>query len=308
VAFRSASARPPSLIAASGDAAVETVRGVRELRPGLPAIVVAGDSEVPRLLAAFADEPVVLLRSPVDPGELALAIHALLEAPASPRTTDEDEEATGAALLSSKGSGEPRSYAHLAGLLPRALERTIDFDVAAAVIARPGAEPLVDVHVTSQCDDQTLQLVHDRALALFRLIVGGAHPQEEVAKATAPCSLRSSLHVPLATEGRVVGLTYLASFRENAFSATEERVLAALAAHASGAYRRLEASLRRLRLTPRQAQVLALIASGLSDKEVASRLGLAHRTVRTHLDRLLREHGLHSRTEAVAAWLRGKQD
>ena len=71
--------------------------------------------------------------------------------------------------------------------------------------------------------------------------------------------------------------------------------------------RRLEASVSRLRLTPRQSQVLALIASGLSDKEVAERLGLAHRTVRTHVDRLLREHGLRSRTEAVAAWLRGQQ-
>jgi len=40
---------------------------------------------------------------------------------------------------------------------------------------------------------------------------------------------------------------------------------------------------------------------------VASRLGLAHRTVRTHVDRMLREHGLRSRTEAVAAWLRGQQ-
>ena len=54
--------------------------------------------------------------------------------------------------------------------------------------------------------------------------------------------------------------------------------------------------------------MLALIASGLSDNEVAMRLGLAHRTVRTHLDRLLREHGLRSRTEAVAAWLRGQQE
>jgi len=106
----------------------------------------------------------------------------------------------------------------------------------------------------------------------------------------------------------VVGLTYLASFRPDAFSPEDAGVLTDLAAHASGAYRRLEASVHRLRLTPRQSQVLALIASGLSDNEVAMRLGLAHRTVRTHLDRLLREHGLRSRTEAVAAWLRGQQD
>ena len=105
----------------------------------------------------------------------------------------------------------------------------------------------------------------------------------------------------------MVGLTYLGSLREGAFTDDDARVLASMATHASGAYRRLEASLHQLRLSPRQSQVLALIASGLSDKEVASRLGLAHRTVRTHVDRMLREHGLRSRTEAVAAWLRGQQ-
>jgi DNA-binding NarL/FixJ family response regulator len=114
------------------------------------------------------------------------------------------------------------------------------------------------------------------------------------------------VHVPLATQGRVVGLTYLASFKPDAFSADHRRVLDALATYASAGYRNVESSLSRLRLTPRQSQVLALVASGLSDKEIGERLGLAHRTVRTHLDRLLREHGFRSRTEAVAAWLRGQ--
>src|SRR2546422_762653 len=130
-------------------------------------------------------------------------------------------------------------------------------------------------------------------------IARGVRPPQSAHGPTGP--------VPLGSEGGVVGLTYLASFRAGAFSQDDERVLAELASHASGAYRRLESSVHRLRLSPRQSQVLALIASGLSDKEVASRLGLAHRTVRTHIDRMLREHGLRSRTEAVAAWLRGQQ-
>ena len=57
-------------------------------------------------------------------------------------------------------------------------------------------------------------------------------------------------------------------------------------------------------VTRRQAQILDLVASGLSDKEIALRLGLSPRTVQTHLDRLFLEHGLHKRTAAVAAWLR----
>jgi DNA-binding NarL/FixJ family response regulator len=176
------------------------------------------------------------------------------------------------------------------------------------VIARPGTDPVVDVHAaTSECSDQTLELVRQRALALFKLIAGGVRSEGDFLGQAGQLPLRSSMYFPLASEGGVVGLTYLASFRESAFSPEDERVLAELASHASGAYRRLESSVHRLRLSPRQSQVLALIASGLSDKEVASRLGVAHRTVRTHVDRLLREHGLRSRTEAVAAWLRGQQ-
>ena len=58
------------------------------------------------------------------------------------------------------------------------------------------------------------------------------------------------------------------------------------------------------RVTRRQAQILDLVASGLSDKEIASRLGLSPRTVQSHLDRLFLQHGFHKRTAAVAAWLR----
>jgi DNA-binding CsgD family transcriptional regulator len=58
-----------------------------------------------------------------------------------------------------------------------------------------------------------------------------------------------------------------------------------------------------MHITPRQAQILLLIAEGLSDKEIAHRLGVSPRTVQTHLGRLFREHGLHSRASAVASWL-----
>src|SRR6185295_5057232 len=114
------------------------------------------------------------------------------------------------------------------------------------------------------------------ALALYRIVRGGAHADEQALERP-DTHLQSSMYVPLCSEGRVIGLTYLAAFRPDAFSPEDERVLSELASHASGAYRRLEGAVHRLRLSPRQSQVLALIASGLSDKEVASRLGLAHR-------------------------------
>ncbi|TMA17524.1 MAG: hypothetical protein E6J84_07545 [Deltaproteobacteria bacterium] len=217
------------------------------------------------------------------------------------------------ARVAARIAGDPRCggrgrLAHRAGLLPRALERTIAFDVGASVIAKPGSDAIVDAYAPSGCAAETVEWVRRRALELYEIVRGGA--REEVQRAAGqetPPPVRSCLYSPLATGGVVVGLTYLGSLREGAFTDDDARVLASLATHASGAYRRLEGSLHQLRLSPRQSQVLALIASGLSDKEVASRLGLAHRTVRTHVDRMLREHGLRSRTEAVAAWLRGQQ-
>jgi len=59
-----------------------------------------------------------------------------------------------------------------------------------------------------------------------------------------------------------------------------------------------------MHVTPRQAEILRLIASGLSDKQIASQLGLSPRTIQSHLDRLFLQHGLHKRAAVVAAWLR----
>lgn len=56
------------------------------------------------------------------------------------------------------------------------------------------------------------------------------------------------------------------------------------------------------RVTPREWQILALLAQGYRSKEVATRLGVSRRTVQTHLERLFERHGIHSRAEAVCLW------
>jgi DNA-binding CsgD family transcriptional regulator len=58
-----------------------------------------------------------------------------------------------------------------------------------------------------------------------------------------------------------------------------------------------------MRFTPREHEILRLIAADQSDKEVARALRMSHHTLRTHLSRLYRRHGVHSRAAAVAAWL-----
>jgi len=74
------------------------------------------------------------------------------------------------------------------------------------------------------------------AVALYRR-VAGRRPKSSTADegGVAASTLRSSMYFPLATEGAVVGLTYLAAFRPDAFSPADEQVLAALARNASGA-------------------------------------------------------------------------
>ena len=55
-------------------------------------------------------------------------------------------------------------------------------------------------------------------------------------------------------------------------------------------------------LTPRQAEVLYLVAMGCANGEIAGRLGLAEQTVRNHLWAIYAALGVRGRIEAVRAW------
>jgi PAS domain S-box-containing protein len=57
-------------------------------------------------------------------------------------------------------------------------------------------------------------------------------------------------------------------------------------------------------LTPRQQEVLRLLAEGLETPAIARRLGVAEETARNHIRALLRSTGAHSRLEVVLLGLK----
>ena len=59
-------------------------------------------------------------------------------------------------------------------------------------------------------------------------------------------------------------------------------------------------------LTPREKQILRLVAQGLSNRETARRLGLAEATVKVYVQRIFKKTGVNNRT-ALAVLVAGKR-
>jgi len=57
-------------------------------------------------------------------------------------------------------------------------------------------------------------------------------------------------------------------------------------------------------LTPREGEVLRLLADGLPNKEIALKLGISEHTIKFHISSILGKLGVASRTEAVTRGLR----
>ena len=60
-----------------------------------------------------------------------------------------------------------------------------------------------------------------------------------------------------------------------------------------------QAAVEALGITPRELEILELIASGLSTREIAERIFVSENTVKTHSSRLFEKLGAKRRTQAV---------
>ncbi|HYH82004.1 MAG TPA: response regulator transcription factor [Longimicrobium sp.] len=59
-------------------------------------------------------------------------------------------------------------------------------------------------------------------------------------------------------------------------------------------------ALEAVRMTPREREVVELISEGLSNKEIASRLGVATHTVKSHVRNVMEKLALHTRLQIAA--------
>ena len=91
------------------------------------------------------------------------------------------------------------------------------------------------------------------------------------------------------------------------FSERDRTVLTLLRPHLYQAYLDVERRRRPVpRLTPRQKDLLCLLAAGHTNTQIARRLGISEGTVRTHLENIYKRLQVSSRTAAVARAFPGR--
>jgi DNA-binding NarL/FixJ family response regulator len=118
-----------------------------------------------------------------------------------------------------------------------------------------------------------LALAHTRGAAADAMAKGA---RGALLRSAAPRRIRAALHA--VADGLVV---------------VDDDVADAVMPHARAAVELIEP------LTARELEVVHLLAAGLTNKEIASRLGISDHTVKFHVNGILGKLGADSRTEAV---------
>jgi ATP/maltotriose-dependent transcriptional regulator MalT len=80
---------------------------------------------------------------------------------------------------------------------------------------------------------------------------------------------------------------------------TETVVIREVAVPAPANFVRDQAKLASLGITPRELEILELIAEGLSNREIAARVSVSENTVKTHSSRVFDKLDAQRRTQAV---------
>jgi len=102
------------------------------------------------------------------------------------------------------------------------------------------------------------------------------------------------------------GATFTATWAEGRAMTLEQAIEYALSSpdgdrHKPTAARDVDAANRPAPLAPREREVAALVAQGLTNHEIASRLAITQRTAETHVQHILNKLGFDSRSQ-IAVW------
>jgi DNA-binding NarL/FixJ family response regulator len=178
-------------------------------------------------------------------------------------------------------------------------------------LARLVSTPHTDVVVAA------LDRGDERAVALFALAAEGGGPavvaivdeedpvwtREAVRAGVSAVLPRDASPAELQAAVVAAGSGLVVLRREDLARGADARVTAAGAGPAAVRARE-RASAQRTALTPRELEVLRLLAEGFGNKAIAARLAVTERTIKFHVGAILDKLGVASRTEAVTVGLR----
>ncbi len=268
-----------------GMAGLELAAQARRLRPDLPVILLTAYTDPEDLIEAINEGTLYrYVQKPWDARDLAATVHHALEERALRRERDSLQsrmqrrlDALSVLYEVSAEAADFGSYREIGSLITRALHRIVSFDVGASLIVVKGDAPgtVMHLHCETPCDEATLLAVRDRCVELWSALTGGNLGERELVVdvsgerlppgAAAPAhSGRSTTHIPLVIDGRVVGVIYLVALRDAAFSPDDEKLLYILANQTSAAVRRLATRLLEER------QKLRLMVESMADGVIMS--------------------------------------
>ena len=116
--------------------------------------------------------------------------------------------------------------------------------------------------------------------------------------------LRATVAIPAVTREAVLGVVELYSASNGALSERAMNVLSAAGLVLGAALARRRGELMLPPLTPRELDVLTLVAKGLTRPKIADQLSISSATVKTHLGHIYNKLGVVNRPAAVAHALR----
>ncbi len=133
------------------------------------------------------------------------------------------------------------------------------------------------------------------------ILIVTMHASEQIAQEAFDAGANG--YVLKAEAGRALTDAIRAIVTGGEFISDRIRIAATTASAGEPAHsRRAEAAL----LTPREREVLQLLAEGLGNKEIGSSLGIATKTAETHRTRIMAKLGIHSISELVRYAIRNR--